>query len=95
MEQVISAVDAQSKFGKILETVGQSGQETVIQRNNQPVAVLISYRQYRQFLAFQRQAEIQKERFAIYDEIRARNPDAAPQDVIADVAEAVTAIRAA
>ena len=54
MEQVISAVDAQSKFGKILKTVGQSGKETVIQRNNQPVAVLISYRQYRQFLAFQR-----------------------------------------
>ncbi len=94
MEQIINALDAPGSFPKILREARESGRETVIQHNDQPVAVLISYEQYQEFLALQQQAKTREERFAIYDEIRARNLDATPEQVRADIAEAVAAVRA-
>ena len=93
MEQVISISEAQNSFTRILKDAGKSGRGTVIQRNNQPVAVLISYRQYQKFLALQQQAAARRKHFAVYDEIRARNQNAAPEKVMADVTQSIADIR--
>jgi hypothetical protein len=50
---------------------------------------------YDEYLELRRLAEERADRFAVYDEIRARNPDADPQKVMADIAAAVDAVRGA
>ncbi len=94
MEQVLSVIEAQSNFSQIITEAGEAGRETVIQRDSHPIAVLIGYEQYQELLALRQQAQIREARFAVYDEIRRRNLDTTPEQVIADVAEAVSAVRA-
>lgn len=92
MERIISAAEARAKFSQLVTEAGYAGRESVIQRNNRPIAVIIGYEQY---LELRRLAGERAARFAVYDEIRARNPDAEPEQVEADVAEAVRAVRGA
>ncbi len=89
MERIVSAAEARANFSQILTEAGYAGREAIIQRNNRPVAVLIGYEQYQELLALRQQAGERQARFAVYDELRARNADAAPEQVEADVAEAV------
>ena len=90
MERKVNATEAQANFSQIVSEAGYAGQETVIERNNRPIAVVIGYDRY---LELCRLAEERADRFAIYDEIRARNPDAEPEQVAADVDAAVRAVR--
>jgi prevent-host-death family protein len=90
MERVRNAAEARANFSQLVSEAGYAGLQTVIQRNNRPVAVLIGYEQY---LELNRLAEERAARFSIYDEIRARNPDAEPEQVEADVSAAVRAVR--
>ena len=92
MERMISAAEARANFSQLVTEAGYAGREAIIQRNNRPIAVIIGYEQY---VELRRQAGERAARFAVYDEIRARNPDAEPDQVEADVAAAVRAVRGA
>ena len=89
---MVSASEARVDFSELVTEAGYAGREAVIERNNRPVAVIIGYEQY---LELRQQAGERAARFAIYDELRARNPEAAPAQVEADVAAAVRAVRGA
>jgi len=95
MERVYSAAEARAGLSHILAEAGYAGREAVIQRNNKPIAVIIGYAQYRELLTLRLQAREREARFAVYDEIRARKPEAEGAQVEADVAQAVKAVRAA
>jgi len=95
MERVYSAAEARAGLSQILAEAGYAGREAVIQRNNKPIAVIIGYEQYQELLALRQQTREREARFAVYDELRARNADAEPAQVEADVARAVRAVRAA
>ncbi|MCR4406444.1 MAG: type II toxin-antitoxin system Phd/YefM family antitoxin [Anaerolineae bacterium] len=90
MERVINAAEARANFSQLVTEAGYGGREVIIRRNNRPVAVIIGYEQY---LELRRQASERAARFAVYDEIRARNPETQPEEVEADVAAAVRAVR--
>ena len=90
MERVISAAEARANFSELVTEAGYAGRVTVIRRNNRPVAVIIGYEQY---LELRQQAGERAARFALYDEIRARKPEAQPEQVEAEVAAAVRAVR--
>jgi len=90
MERVISAAEARANFSELVTEAGYAGRETVIRRNNRPVAVIIGYEQY---LELRQQAGERAARFAVYDDIRARNLEAQPEQVEPDVAAAVRAVR--
>ena len=92
MERMISAAEARANFSQLVTEAGYAGREAVIQRNNRPIAVIIGYEQY---VELRRQVKERAARFAVYDEIRARNPDVEPEQVEADVAAAVRAVRGA
>jgi prevent-host-death family protein len=92
MKCVYNATEARANFSRLVTEAGYSGKEAVIERNNRPIAVIIGYEQY---LELCRLAEERADRFAIYDEIRARNPDAELEQVEVDVAAAVDAVRGA
>jgi prevent-host-death family protein len=89
---MFSAAEARANFSQLVTEAGYAGREAVIQRNNRPIAVIIGYDQY---VELRRQAGERAARFAVYDEIRARNPDAEPEQVEMDVAAAVGAVRGA
>ena len=91
MDRVFSASEARANFSELVTEAGYAGREAVIERNNRPVAVIIGYEQY---LALCQQASERAARFAVYNEIRARNPEAESEQVEADVAAAVRAMRA-
>jgi prevent-host-death family protein len=90
MERVISASEARANFSELVTEAGYAGREAIIERNNRPVAVIIGYERY---LELRRQSGERAARFAVYDEIRARNPEAEPEQVEVDVAAAVRAVR--
>ena len=94
MKQQFSIIEAQANFPQIINETENTGQETVIQRGNQPIVVLISYEQYQELLALRQAARVREARFAVYDEIRARNLEATPKQVVTDVAEAVAVVAA-
>ncbi len=90
MERIYSAAEARASFSRLVTEAGYAGREAVIERNNRPVAVIIGYEQY---MELRRQASERAVRFAVYDEIRSRNPGAQPEQVEADVAAALRAVR--
>ncbi|MBN1139224.1 MAG: type II toxin-antitoxin system Phd/YefM family antitoxin [Anaerolineae bacterium] len=90
MERTYSAAEARANFSQLITEAGYAGRETIIQRNNRPIAVILGYEEY---LALRRQAGERAARFTVYDEIRARNAEAEPEQVEADVAEALRAVR--
>ena len=89
--RTVSAAEARANFSEIITEAAYAGRDTVIERNNRPVAVVIGYQEY-QALRTLRDKE-REARFAVIDEIRARNADADPEQVERDVAEAVRAVR--
>ena len=94
MSKVLSSAEARANFSEVVTEAGYAGRETVIERNNKPVAVVIGYNEYQELQALRRQVRERDARFAVYDEIRARNGDASAEQVAADVAEALSAVRA-
>ena len=90
MERIFSASEARANFSELVTEAGYAGREAVIERNNRPIAVIIGYEQY---MELRQQAGERAARFAIYDEIRARSPEAEPEQVEVDVMDAVRAVR--
>ena len=90
MDRVVSASEARANFSELVTEARYAGREAIIERNNRPIAVILGYEQY---LELRRQAGERAARFAIYDEIRTRNAAVMPEQVEADVADAVRAVR--
>ncbi len=93
MERVISTVEARANLSQILAEAGFGGRSTVIERNRRPLAVVIGYDEYRELIALRQQQLKREARFAVYDEVRSRNADVTPDQVEADVVEALRAVR--
>jgi prevent-host-death family protein len=89
--RTLSAAEARAHFSEIVTEAGYAGRDTIIERNNRPVAVVIGYAEYQALQALRDDAR--KARFAVLDEIRSRNADADPEQVERDIAEAIRAVR--
>jgi prevent-host-death family protein len=87
LEKTISARQAKEQFGQLLQEVSHQSQSVVIEQAGQPMAVLIPVEQYRQ-LKEQRAAF-----FAMIDEARQHTSQVPPEELEADIAEAVSAVK--
>ncbi len=90
MERAYNTATARANFSQLITEAGYAGREAIIQRNERPLAVIIGYKEY---LEWRQQAAERAARFRIYDEIHSRNINVEPEEVEADVAAALDAVR--
>jgi prevent-host-death family protein len=84
----ISAKEARNKFSDLLGSVHCGGQPVIVEKKGRPFAVVISPED------FERCQTIAKEQFfETVREIQQAKKDADPDEVLADVTEAVEAVR--
>ena len=83
----ISAKEARNGFSDLLGLVYYSKEAVIVEKRGRPFAVIINPEDYEKLLK-EREA-----RFAVFDEIRARNPDVTPQEAEADAAREIAALR--
>ncbi len=88
MTVYIGAREARSSFADLLGKVHYGGQAVVIERSGKPVVAMISAESYERLIA-EREAC-----FSVLDRVRNRLPDVPQDEVEADVAEALAAVRA-
>lgn len=77
------------RLGELVNQAQYRGDEFIIRRRGEPVAVLISYESYKNFQARRAQA------FQVFQNIWNANRDVDPDQVEADVVEAIRQVRAA
>lgn len=87
MVKRVSAKEARNRFADLLGSVYYSKEAVIVEKQGRPFAVVISPEEYERFTR-ERQA-----RFAILDELRARNPNLTPEEAEADAAREVAASR--
>lgn len=85
----ISARDIQRGYKKIFDTVKRTKKPVVVMANNNPQAAIISLAMLEEYNALRSDQEL----FGIIDEIRARNTDKDPDEVLADVTRDVEEVR--
>ena len=84
----ISAKEARDNFGDLLGSVHYGGQPVIVEKKGRPFAVMISPEDFERF------QKIAKEQFfETVREIQEANKDADPEQVLADVTQAVEAVR--
>jgi len=83
----ISAKEARNGFSDLLGLVYYTKEAVIVEKRGRPFAVLINPEDYEKLLK-EREA-----RFAVFDEIRAKNPDVTPQEAEADGAREIVAVR--
>jgi len=83
----MSAKDARNNFTDVLGLVYYSKEAVIVEKQGRPFAVVISPEDYERLI------KERQERFAILDEIRARNQDVTPDEAEADVAREIAASR--
>ena len=88
MVKRMSAREARTKFADLLGTVHYGGDVVIVERSGRPMAAVIPVELYERLMA-EREA-----RFRVLDRIRSRAPQAPPEEVERDVADAVAAVRA-
>lgn len=84
----LGAREARAQFADLLGRVYYRGDTVIVERSGKPMVAVIPIELYEQLVA-EREA-----RFAVLDRIRENLPDIAEGEVLADVAEAVDAVRA-
>ena len=84
----ISAKEARSNFSDLLGSVRYSGDPVIVEKKGRPFAVMISPEDFERFQAIARE-----QFFETVREIQQANKDADPEQVLADVTEAVEAVR--
>jgi prevent-host-death family protein len=84
----ISAKDARNNFGDLLGQVRYSGEPVIVEKQGRPFAVLISPEDFERF-----QTIAKEQFFETVREIQQANKDVDPDQVLADVTEAVEAVR--
>ena len=83
----ISAKEARNGFSDLLGLVYYTKEAVIVEKRGRPFAVLINPEDYEKLLK-EREA-----RFAVLDEIRAKNPDVTSQEAEADAAREIVAVR--
>lgn len=94
MDRVVSTSEARANFSQLVAEAGYGGRDTIIERNQRPIAVIVGYEKYQEFVAFQKRAAEREARFAVYERIRSRNRQVTEDQVAEDVAAAIDAVRA-
>lgn len=85
----ISARDIQRGYKKVFDTVKKTKRPVIVMANNNPQAAIISIDLLEEYTRMKEDQEL----FAIIDEIRARNVDKNPDEVLADVTRDVEEVR--
>ncbi len=88
-ETYIGAREARSQFADLLGRVRYGGDEVIVERFGKPMAAMIPPKLYRNLIA-ERQA-----RFEVIDRLRQHLPDISSEEIMADIEEAIAAVRAA
>lgn len=84
----LGAREARAQFADILGRVHYKGETIIVERSGNPMVAVIPIELYERLIA-DREA-----RFAAIDQLRAKLPDIAEEEVLADVAAAIEAVRA-
>lgn len=84
----ISAKEARDNFSDLLGSVHYGGQPVIVEKKGRPFAVMISPEDFERF-----QTIAKEQFFETVREIQQANKDADPEQVLADVTEAVEAVR--
>ena len=87
MTKTISEAEARGKFDKILDEVREEGGEYIIEREGEPVAMLVPMNEFAQWL------RVREAYFARIDELRERNKEFDPEEIEKDVEAARRAVR--
>ena len=87
MVKRMSAREARNNFSDLLGLVYYSKEVVIVEKRGRPFAVVISPEDYERLL------KEREERFAVFDDIRAKNPDVTPQEAQADAAREIAALR--
>ncbi len=87
MEKTVSAFEARRNFGRILQQVATKGDNVVVERHGEPVAVVVPLHVYEQW---------QRSRQSFFDKMRvaAERANMSPEEADALAEEAVRAVRA-
>ena len=91
MVRQVGTVEARRSFSRLIGEVGFKGEHIIIARSGMPMAVLIGIDEYERLVAAQTRER--EARFKRLLSIAERNQDVSPDQVEADVAEAVAAVR--
>ena len=83
----MSAREARNNFSDLLGLVYYSKEVVIVEKRGRPFAVVISPEDYERLL------KEREERLAVFDDIRAKNPDVTPQEAQADAAREIAALR--
>lgn len=83
----MSAKEARDNFTDVLGLVYYSKEAVIVEKQGRPFAVVISPEDYERLI------RERQERFAILDEIRAKNSDVTCEEAEADSAREVAALR--
>ncbi len=89
MKRRVSAMEARRRLGELLESVYHRGDEVVIERAGKPMAVVIPASRY---AAMERDWE---EFWAMVHRIQERNANVPPEEIYAEVEEAIREVREA
>ena len=89
MVRRLSAKEARDRFAEILGQVHFGKDTVIVEKQGKPVAAVIGVERYEELL------QAWEAPFGVLDRVAAKNPDADPAQVQADVAKAVGAVRAA
>jgi prevent-host-death family protein len=92
VETTISAFDARRKFGKVLDRVAAGGENVVVERHGEPVAVVIPVEAYRQW-----QSQRDASRARLFETFRdaSERANMSPEEADALALEMVAEVRAA
>jgi prevent-host-death family protein len=91
MKRKISAGEARTRLGELLEAVYYRGDEVVIERAGKPMAVVIPAARYE---AMERRRKEAGERmWAMIQEVHERNKDVPPEEIEREIEEAIAEVR--
>lgn len=79
MPRTVSASEAKTKFGSIMDWAAESQDDLIVESHGQPRVVIISFKAYQQLLELREQARRQSALLRLRnlrDQVRARNQDA-------------------
>ncbi len=91
MARRVGTVEARQSFSRLISEARFGGEHVIIERSGAPMAVLIGIDEYERLMVVQ--AQQREARFKRLMSIAERNRDVSPEQVEADVAEAVEAAR--
>lgn len=83
----MSAREARNNFSDLLGMVYYSRKPVIVEKRGKPVAVMVNLEDYDQLLAKQ------KERFSVFDKVRAKNLGTSSQKIEEDAEREIIALR--